>query len=99
MVNHHPVFFEFNKYSGKANINYIVNFLGVKTNKAFHLPNYLHEDGEHFVSTDYPPFDEEYFEWIDILESVIESKRHFTMFELGAGYGRWIVMQVLHAKS
>jgi FkbM family methyltransferase len=38
---------------------------------------------------DYPSFDEEYFEWVDILEAVDEATDSFVMIELGAGYGRW----------
>lgn len=38
---------------------------------------------------DYPDFDEEYFEWIDLLESVSDAKSTFVFLELGAGYGRW----------
>jgi FkbM family methyltransferase len=37
----------------------------------------------------YPPFDEEYFEWVDILQAVEEATDAFVMIELGAGYGRW----------
>jgi len=37
----------------------------------------------------YPAFDEEYFEWVDLLEAVAAAKGHFTMLELGAGWGRW----------
>jgi FkbM family methyltransferase len=40
---------------------------------------------------DYPPFDEEYFEWIDVLESVVQARDTYTMIELGAGFGRWMV--------
>jgi FkbM family methyltransferase len=39
----------------------------------------------------YPPFDEEYFEWIDVLESVVAARKSYTMIELGAGTGRWAV--------
>ncbi|HLG90522.1 MAG TPA: FkbM family methyltransferase [Alphaproteobacteria bacterium] len=38
-----------------------------------------------------PSHDEEYFEWIDLLESIAAAKKSFTMVELGAGFGRWIV--------
>ncbi len=44
-----------------------------------------------FVVTDYPPFDEEYFEWIGVLEAVASAREEFTMIELGAGWGRWLV--------
>jgi len=43
------------------------------------------------LATTYPPIDEEYFEWIDILESVCSAQGEYVMFELGAGYGRWVV--------
>ena len=38
-----------------------------------------------------PSFDEEYFEWIDLLEAVLAARDKFTMVELGAGFGRWLV--------
>jgi FkbM family methyltransferase len=38
-----------------------------------------------------PPVDEEYFEWIDLLESVVAARGSYTMLDLGAGYGRWSV--------
>jgi FkbM family methyltransferase len=33
---------------------------------------------------------EDYFEWIDLLTAIDRAKTHFTMIEIGAGYGRWI---------
>lgn len=38
-----------------------------------------------------PEFDEEYFEWIDLLESVVAARGSYTMLDLGAGFGRWSV--------
>ena len=38
-----------------------------------------------------PSVGEEYFEWIDLLESVLAADDKFTMVELGAGWGRWLV--------
>lgn len=38
-----------------------------------------------------PGINEEYFEWIDVLESVAAAGERFTMIELGAGFGRWSV--------
>ena len=48
-----------------------------------------------------PPPDAELFEWIDVLEAVTRAAGGFTMLELGAGYGRWIVnaAAALHAYS
>jgi len=34
---------------------------------------------------------EDYFEWIDLLESIMAAKDRYIMMELGAGYGRWSV--------
>jgi FkbM family methyltransferase len=46
------------------------------------------------------PADEEIFEWIALLESVVDACDHYTMLELGAGYGRWTARaaQALKAK-
>lgn len=38
-----------------------------------------------------PSINEEYFEWIDVLESVSAAEERFCMAELGAGFGRWLV--------
>ena len=51
------------------------------------------------VQTSYPPFDEEYFEWIDVFEAVARAKNRFTMMELGAGYGRWLIRGAFVARS
>jgi FkbM family methyltransferase len=42
-----------------------------------------------FSNRNYPDRDEEYFEWIDVVESVLAAKDRYVMVELGAGYGRW----------
>lgn len=69
-----------------------VNFLGVRTRVAFTAG--MGSDvaaSARFVETHYPTFDEEYFEWIDLLEAVVTAGRRFTMVELGAGWGRWLI--------
>lgn len=35
-----------------------------------------------------PDCDENYFGWIDVIETVLAAKGRFVMIELGAGYGR-----------
>jgi FkbM family methyltransferase len=35
------------------------------------------------------PRNEEYFEWLDLLESVLSANYGFTFIEVGAGFGRW----------
>jgi hypothetical protein len=34
---------------------------------------------------------EDYFEWITLVEAAVEARDHFTMIELGAGWGRWLL--------
>ena len=91
----HPVFAYFERFHGLVPSGYHANFLGVKTRNGFAagmvaaLGHQLPDGG--YVRGDYPGFDEEYFEWIDLLEAVLAARGVFTMIELGAGYGRWLV--------
>lgn len=89
MVKHHNVFYNFQCWSGNVPANVRVNFLGVTTRDEF-LLNPERADAR-YVVTQYPTPGQMYFEWIDLLESVVAAKNHFTMIELGAGFGRWLV--------
>ena len=85
---HHPSFAHFTRWEGKPPDGCGVNFLGVTTARKY----FTRADARPqsiTVNTEYPAFDEEYFEWIDLLESVIHAQGHYIMFELGAGWGRW----------
>jgi FkbM family methyltransferase len=44
-----------------------------------------------YVRSEYPTLSEDFLEWIDVLESVVEARGMYTMIELGAGWGRWVV--------
>jgi FkbM family methyltransferase len=77
----HPVFERFSRGARGD----IPNWLGVRTRREF----FSAELG--FVTIGTPPVDTEILEWIDLLEAVIAADARFTMIELGAGYGRWIV--------
>ena len=61
------------------------NWVGVSTRREF----FVEDLG--FVTVTPPTPDTEVFEWVDLLEAVIGAEGRFTMVELGAGYGRWIV--------
>ena len=52
------------------------------------LPPYWAPPAQVGVATP-PAFDEEYCEWIDVLEAVQAAYGRFTMIEFGAGYSRW----------
>jgi FkbM family methyltransferase len=89
---HHPVFARFVPWRGLVDPTWDVNFLGVRTRLAFTAG--MGGDAptaSRLVETEYPVFGEEYFEWIDVLEAVLTAERQFTMVELGAGWGRWLI--------
>lgn len=86
MPRYHPVFALLTPYSGEPAPGFVIDFLGIKTRCEFlggavasAMPGAPDEPNE------------EYFEWIDLLESIMAAKEQFTMMELGAGYGRWSI--------
>src|ERR1700674_238080 len=93
LAGHHEVFDRFSCWEGAVPEGFHTNFLGVVTRTSFYpsyfasMPQYC---GKGYVRTNYPIFDEEYFEWIDLLQAVNGAEERFTMLELGAGWGRWI---------
>lgn len=90
MPDHHPIFSRFNRFCGTAPPGYGIDFLGTKIDSQFVLGILTYKEGE-YLQTPYPVVDEEYFEWIDLLESVAAAHDSYTMIDLGAGYGRWAV--------
>lgn len=73
----------------------------------FYFPNYRntsqpiqpHPIFDKFPEVPPQNYDEEYFEWIDLLEAVENTEGAFNMLEVGAGYGRWSVRGGLAARS
>ena len=102
VIQHHEVFSRFRRYSGKIPPGYEMDFLGTQSNHEFMsglrgvgpCPQ-----GGTAQGFPYPPLDEEYFEWIDLLESVVAAEGSYTMIELGAGYGRWACGRHLRRNS
>lgn len=101
MINqaiHHPVFSKLPlRWSSSSEPNFIYDFLGVKTNPHFIIEDHkiIEQQLACNISVHYPPpINEEYFEYIDIFESILAAEHEFTMIELGAGYGRWLVRAV-----
>jgi len=84
-IVHHKCFQNFD-ICKDTEIGYKINFLGAKTKKEY---DYTYQ--MEWSEGKYPPFNEEYFEWIDLIEAVLSSSQRFTIMELGAGYGRWSV--------
>ena len=92
---HHPIFGCFERFKGFVPPGCHMDFLGVMTRNAF-VEGLMASVGEKFpdpgyFETDYPQPTEEYFEWVDLLESVSGARNQFTMVDLGAGFGRWLV--------
>jgi FkbM family methyltransferase len=95
-MTNHPVFEKFLPYSGPVPQGCQIDFIGATTRCEFvQISNPFPSE----VQLVYPTVDEEYFEWIDILESVCLARDRFTMLELGAGYGRWAVRAATAARQ
>ena len=94
-MTNHPVFEKFSPYSGPVPEGCQIDFVGATTRCEFvAISNPFPLE----VQLAYPTVDEEYFEWIDILESVTLARDRYTMLELGAGYGRWAVRAATAAR-
>jgi FkbM family methyltransferase len=86
----HPVFAKFPRWTGKISGYFTANWLGTLTDTRYTRNTRVF--AETTVTPPVPkPSDEEYFEWIILLQSVLEARNSYTMVELGAGYGRWLV--------
>jgi FkbM family methyltransferase len=93
----HAVFDLYTPYRGPADPAFHRDFIGAHTLAGYGdwiTPTAV-DDYEHGP----PPIDEEYFEWIDVLQAVSEAGPVFTMLELGAGYGRWSARAALAARQ
>jgi FkbM family methyltransferase len=93
VIPHHPVFSKFTPFKGEAAAGFDRDFIGSKIRRMFWTDS--PRDTTIEVETSYPSFDEEYFEWVDLLEAVAAARDSYTMIELGAGYGRWSVRAAL----
>ena len=94
---HHPAFARFPIFNGEVPGGFqLEDFLGSISRLEFRGVTPRAEPT--FVQSQYPPFGDDYFEWIAILESVIAARSSYTMFELGAGFGRWAVTAAMAAK-
>jgi FkbM family methyltransferase len=99
-VIHHPVFERFHRWNGEVEAGWSVNFLGVRTRDEFTAAmTGVVASESRWVETDYPSFDEEYLEWVDVLEALLSAVGVFTMIELGAGWGRWLMNAAAAARQ
>lgn len=86
---HHPALLRVKPWSGENEAGCWTNWLGVRTKLEYDLSVRPPSPGP--VATTYPPVDDEYLEYVDVLEAAYAAEGRFTMVEVGAGYGRWMV--------
>ena len=85
----HPVFTKVPRWSGSVQPGMTANWLGTVTRSVYDNGNSA-PSGK-ILAPYIPSIGEEYFEWIDLLKLVLHADETFTMVELGAGWGRWLV--------
>ncbi|MGN7829743.1 FkbM family methyltransferase [Agrobacterium radiobacter] len=95
MVNH-QVFNSFRNCEEPANEQFWFDYIGTRIDRSFHSVKF---DMTGVTKVPIPIIDEEYFEWVDILQSASEAKGRFVVVELGAGYGRWAARACLAARQ
>lgn len=82
------IFERFGHWAGDVEPGWTVNWLGVRTRAK--IQGLEAARAIRHVETAPPPPSEDFFEWLDVLESVSESQGRYTIVELGAGWGRWL---------
>lgn len=88
---HHPSIKSFTPWLGQADGVFLYNFLGVKTDPKFRNGFKPTPKGMHI--SNYPHPDQTYFELLFLINSVNNAGgKEFSMIELGAGYGYWLVI-------
>ena len=94
-MSHHPAILAVPREPFRKPAGYVLDFVGVRTrihyskglrNRAATQP----VESDSFVPP-LPPFGEPYFEWIDVLQSVLDARDRYVVCEVGAGWGRWAV--------
>lgn len=87
MTQQHPVFLEFEPFLGAQRVGCWLDYSGSQASDAGTMRKGA--AAEPAGPRPLPPFNEECFEWIDLLNSVQEARNNFAMYGLGAGFGRW----------
>ncbi len=88
----HPTFRRFNFLEPHTDGAFRIDCLGAKA-RSHYMPAAWFD----FVAQ--PMQNEMLFEWIDILDAIATAGDRATVIDLGAGYGRWLVIAALAAKQ
>ncbi|MBD3868157.1 MAG: FkbM family methyltransferase [Acidobacteria bacterium] len=88
--NHHPAILRIEPWRGEADGEFCVDFLGVRTDPGFR--SFFKPTPKGNLETSHPVPDQTYFEYICLLDSIAAAAGPvYTVLELGAGYGYWLV--------
>jgi len=99
-VNDHPIFEKFEIQVPQCGRGFVPDsFIGTKRRRIYIDESLWPSLFDAPWVPSLPPLDDEYFEWIDLLEAVDAADGTFTFFELGAGYGRWSVRGAVAARQ
>jgi FkbM family methyltransferase len=95
-MRHHPIFDTVEPYIGSRADGHTLDYVGAQFRCEWGALSHLPAISQFAVPR--PVFDEEYFEFVDVLESVRDSNEAYVMMELGAGFGRWGIRAGLAAR-
>ena len=90
---HHPLMAALPRWRGVPENDYLYDIAGTGILYDY-MPDFMPARPRYApgiaIEPELPQCDEEYLEWIDVIEAVQRAQGTFTMIELGAGFGRWI---------
>jgi FkbM family methyltransferase len=86
----HPLFSHFRPFRGQVPDGFEAWFFGVLV-RDWLFTGVSKKLRGGTISVGYPPLNREYLEWIALMAAVVSAQSHFTMVEVGAGWGRWLV--------
>jgi FkbM family methyltransferase len=94
----HPIFQFFQPWSGEGDGIYFRDFLGVKTDPKYRYSWKAQPLGKK-IKLGYPKPNQQYFEWLFFLSTVLEAINQYTIIELGAGYAPWLIRAAFALKQ
>lgn len=98
VMSRDAIFDQFTPYTGVCEPDTVITWIGTKLLGEWKSlpPHPLYNR-----TVPEPQVGEEYFEWIDLLQAVLDSmpRGRFTMLDLGAGTGRWGINAILAARQ